>query len=129
MQTRLEMTLASPVGASKWRPFFPVLVLAVSAVLMLAATRGDLAIDEVVSLNKALSSPNWLAIFTQDQNDNNHLLNTLFLRLLGEQRQLFIYRLPPGLGSLLCGAVLSGDFVWLGGAGLRSRDVFCGGGV
>jgi hypothetical protein len=100
------MDLAGAAGESKWRRFFPVLVLAVSAVLLLAATRGDLAIDEVVSLNRALSAPSWGAIFTQDQNDNNHLLNTVCLRLLGEQRHLFIYRIPAAIFAIGVVAVL-----------------------
>jgi hypothetical protein len=68
--------------------------IGVSAVLMAAASHGDLAIDEVVSLQKAESAKSWLEIITQNQNDNNHLLNTFFLRLLGRQQNLFVYRIP-----------------------------------
>jgi len=66
----------------------------VSAVLMAVASRGDLAIDEVISLQKAGSAKTWLEIVTRDQNDNNHLLNTFFLRALGRQQNLFVYRIP-----------------------------------
>jgi hypothetical protein len=79
---------------------------AVSAVLMAAASRGDLTLDEVVSLQKAESVKTWLEIITRNQNDNNHLLNTFFLRLLGEQQHLFVYRIPAVVFGLATLAVL-----------------------
>jgi hypothetical protein len=74
------------------------------AVLMIATTRGDLHIDEVVSLQKAESSQSWTEIITRGQNDNNHLLNTFILYLLGARSELFVYRIPAvlfGVGTLL----------------------------
>src|SRR3972149_11120471 len=49
--------------------------------LRVAAALGDLYIDEVWSLYFAKSS--WTEIF-RIRHDNNHLLNTLYLRALGE---------------------------------------------
>jgi len=85
---------ASPAGpAGVWRWMFWA-GFAVSAFLMVAASRGDLAIDEVISLEKAESAGTWVGLVTQNPNDNNHLLNTFFLRLLGRQKHLLVYRLP-----------------------------------
>ena len=74
-----------------------------SAILMAAASRGDLAIDEVVSLRNAEGAKTWLELITRDPNDNNHLLNTFILRLLGSHSWLFIYRIPAvvfGIGMI-----------------------------
>jgi hypothetical protein len=95
MQTHSDKVSADG-SRNLWR-WFPMIVFAASAILMGIATRGDLALDEVVSLEKALNVKNWIEIVTQDQNDNNHLLNTFFLRLLGEQQHLFVYRIPSVL--------------------------------
>jgi hypothetical protein len=80
--------------------------LGASAVLMAVACRGDLAIDEVISLQKAEGVKTWIEIVTQNQNDNNHLLNTFFLRLFGSQQNLFIYRIPAVLFGIATVAAL-----------------------
>jgi len=68
--------------------------LVASLILMVLASRGDLSLDEVMTLETALGADHWLAIFTQHADDNNHLLNSFFLRLLGWQQHLFVYRIP-----------------------------------
>ncbi|HEX4350044.1 MAG TPA: hypothetical protein VH251_06645, partial [Verrucomicrobiae bacterium] len=98
-------------GRLMW-PLAAIVFLA-SALMMMFAARGDLAIDEVVSLNKALGIHSWTEIFTQNQNDNNHLLNTLFMSVFGPQRHLFIYRVPAvifGIASLAVLMVTSARF-------------------
>jgi len=67
------------------------------AALMFVCARGDLFIDEVVSLNWAHNAPAWSALFTENQTDNNHLLNTLYMRLLGYQPDFFLYRIPAAV--------------------------------
>ena len=89
----------SPAAKTIEKPYrlFLAIGFAASAILMIAAIRGDLWLDEVMSLKTALTAPGWLALITQNANDNNHLLNTFFLRLLGWQQHLFVYRLPAVL--------------------------------
>lgn len=99
----LDSQMAGRAGRLRW--IFWV-GFAVSAVLMATASRGDLAIDEVVSLQKAENTQTWLEIVTQNQNDNNHLLNTFFLRLLGKQQNLFVYRIPAVLFGIATVAAL-----------------------
>jgi len=102
MSTSENSTPAAATGNTRMR-LLAVAIFLISAVLMLFSSRGDLAIDEVMSWSKAIESPSWGAIFTQDQNDNNHLLNTCIMRAFGDQRNMFLYRLPAvafGLGLL-----------------------------
>jgi len=104
MSNPAAATLPAPAGRWKRGHFFLVLVFLISATLMLAGTRGDLAIDEVISLFKSMASDHWYEIITTIQNDNNHILNTFFLYLLGSQKHLFVYRLPAvisGIGLLV----------------------------
>lgn len=93
-------TLNGGMSRREWA--LAALFFVASVLLAAAGARGDLAIDEVVSLNKALGVQHWAELFTQYQNDNNHLLNTLFMRAIGETRHLFLYRIP----ALLFGAAL-----------------------
>ena len=81
----------------------PALAFIAGSVLMALAARGDLAIDEVLSVQRALGVRTWLDIITQYPNDNNHLLNTFFLWRLGEQPDVLPYRLPAlvfGIGTM-----------------------------
>jgi len=68
--------------------------LALGSVLILAASWGCLSLDEVLSLETALGAKHWFSFILQPTDDNNHLLNTLFLRLIGWQTNLIIYRFP-----------------------------------
>jgi hypothetical protein len=71
---------------------FAVLLIAM-AVRCLAA-RGDLWLDEIWSLHFAGSVSSFWHILTRIHHDNNHLLNTWVLYLLGDQEHLVVYRLP-----------------------------------
>jgi hypothetical protein len=97
MQTHSNLDSQMAKSSAMRRGIFCGIGLAVSAAFMAAASRGDLSLDEVISLETALGSQNWLAIFMQNADDNNHLLNTFFLHLLGGQHNLFIYRIPAVL--------------------------------
>ncbi len=73
------------------------------SILILAAARGDLWLDEIWSLVLARSAHSAGDVFLRFKHDNNHPLNTLFLYLLGDQKHLYMYRLLPvlsGIGSL-----------------------------
>ncbi|UCD65303.1 MAG: hypothetical protein JSW69_04525 [Deltaproteobacteria bacterium] len=72
------------------RIFYPVFIF--SACLILAAGRGDLWLDEIWSLLLAEATSSTWEIM-QIKHDNNHLLNTLYIYILGEQERFFLYRL------------------------------------
>ena len=75
-------------------------IVGIAIAVRVWAARGDLWLDEILSLERGLHAPSWLAVFTSLHSDNNHYLTTLWLRLLGEGRSPLLYRLP----SLLAGA-------------------------
>ena len=77
--------------------------LLLSSILIIAAARGDLWLDEIWSISFAHDSQSVADIFVRFQHDNNHPLNTLFLYFLGEQKAFIAYRLLAvlsGIGSV-----------------------------
>jgi uncharacterized membrane protein len=73
------------------------------AVLRILAAGGDLWLDEIWSLEAAKSAGSALGVFTSLHVDNNHYLNTLFLRALGQNASPFAYRslsLAAGIAAL-----------------------------
>lgn len=70
--------------------------------LRVMAAQGELWLDEIWSYRLAQLAESPLAIFTALHNDNNHYLNTLYLRFVPEGTTAWwTYRLPAiGLGSL-----------------------------
>jgi hypothetical protein len=99
------------MSSSKTRQF-PVSVISIlllsglliASLLIVLAARGDLWLDEIWSLWFAENAVSPLDLLTRFQHDNNHLLNTLYLYLLGQQSNLYLYRLlavTSGLGSLI----------------------------
>jgi len=64
-----------------------------SSILIIAAARGDLWLDEIWSLLFVRASHSVTDLFVHFRHDNNHLLNTLFLYYAGERKTLFAYRL------------------------------------
>lgn len=78
--------------------------LLLSSVLIIAAARGNLWLDEIWSLDFARNAHSVADIFVLFQHDNNHPLNTLYLYFAGEQNNFLAYRLLAvlsGIGSLL----------------------------
>ena len=75
-----------------------VIIIAVGATLRtLCATNGDFWLDEIWSYNIAFErSLSGIILFSHD---NNHILNTIFIHLIGPSRNVFLYRILP----LLCG--------------------------
>ncbi len=97
---------AAPVPRQAWAVLLAILVLAV--VLRLWAALDDFWLDEIWSYYQAMSAPHWSSVFGI-RHDNNHLLNTLFLRAVGPCTDWLWYRLPAlGTGILLV-AVLGLD--------------------
>lgn len=75
----------------------------VSSVLIIAAARGDLWLDEIWSINIARSAETAADIFSRFHFDNNHPLNTLFLYYVQAQHAPSFYRLfavLSGIGSV-----------------------------
>jgi hypothetical protein len=79
------------------------LVLVLSSVLIVASARGDLWLDELLSLSFARTAHSISDIFVRFRYDNNHPLNTLFLYWAGVHETLFVYRILAalcGIGSV-----------------------------
>ena len=87
-----------------------ITVLLFAAALRIAASTGPLWLDEIWSLELATQAKSSAAILTDLRTDNNHVLNTLYLRAVGPGRSSLVYRLPAiacGTGSVLLGAVIA----------------------
>ena len=79
-------------------------LVAVASILIAVAARGDLWLDEVWSLLFAEAARSPWELITRFKHDNNHVLNTLYLYAVGEQRHLIVYRglaVIAGIGSLI----------------------------
>lgn len=77
--------------------------LFLALLLLTICSQGDLWLDEIWSLSFAENASSWQEIFTKYHHDNNHLINTLYLYLIGPQKHFFLYRLLSiisGVGSL-----------------------------
>jgi hypothetical protein len=78
--------------------------LLMSGLLMVYAARGDLWLDEIWSIFFAEAAKTPWEIMSVYKHDNNHILNTLFLYLMGKQQHLLLYRvfaIISGIGSLV----------------------------
>ena len=76
--------------------YLPVMIVATltGLVVRLLAARGELWLDEVWSLKLAIEADRILDILTLVNVDNNHVLNTIWLYVLGESQHELLYRLP-----------------------------------
>lgn len=84
-----------------------LIILILTAILRIAAAGGDLAIDELWSLELVRVSAHSLIDVFQIRHDNNHILNSMFLYLAGANVPDIVYRIPPVIVSILS--------VWLAG--------------
>lgn len=105
---------APPTGwVKRDRYFFPaalIIVLLATAAIITAA-QGDLWLDEVWSLKFAGESTSLLDIVRTFRHDNNHVLNTIYLYLVGPDQPLFVYRLlsvVAGIGSVVLAGYVAG---------------------
>lgn len=100
---KLDGTLevSAPDRAERLTRIAILLCVVAGTMLRLMASRSELWLDEVWSLNLVapLSSPD--QVFWAIPHDNNHLLNSLWLYLLGPDRQPMLYRLP----AVACGSL------------------------
>ncbi len=91
-------------------------LLLVGAALIVAAGRGTLWFDELLSLQWARSAQHPWHILELYRHDNNHPLNTLWLLLAGEDRHPWVYRAL----SMLSGFVVL-VLVWLAARRLSEK--------
>ena len=85
-----------------WR-IIMVVILITAAVLRLAASRGDLWLDEIWSVCLAAAVTNPLQIFTMIPSSNNHHLYTIWLWIMRECDTAWLLRLPSviaGIGTV-----------------------------
>jgi hypothetical protein len=97
-------------GSRRMRGAFWLAFL-LSSALIVAAARGDLWLDELMSLSFARTSHSITDIFVRFHYDNNHPLNTVFLYLAGVRQTLFIYRsfaVLSGIGSVFLVGYIAG---------------------
>ena len=90
-----------------WQFRWTILILGLATILRLAATLGDLAIDEVWSLWFVRTWIRSIASIFVLRHDNNHLLNTFVLYIVGPNEWGICYRIAPAVASILA--------VWLSG--------------
>ncbi len=86
--------------AGSWPWLLTGLVL-LGALLRCLAARGDFWLDEIWSLANVLGLDSYTAIVTQLRHDNNHILNSAWMRLLGDQPNWRLYRIPAVLTGTL----------------------------
>ncbi len=89
-----------------------LLIFVLSAIVIILAANGELWLDEIWTLYSIKSFSSSLNILTDFRHDNNHLLNTLYLYIIGDQHNFIIYRLfsiISGIGSIfLIGLICRG---------------------
>lgn len=99
---RTEGTNIEPDRQNDWKNpshwFLPITFFSSGCLIILAA-HGDLWLDEIWSIGYAEQATGSWDIVSRFTIDNNHVLNTEYLFLLGQQDCLVLYR----LFSIICG--------------------------
>ena len=78
--------------------------IALGSILIMVAAWGDLWLDEIWSVYCAEAVRTPWEILSRFKHDNNHVLNTLYLYVIGKQQTLLFYRglaIASGIGSLI----------------------------
>ncbi len=88
------------------------------SLLIVAAARGDLWLEEVWSLGFALDSASASDIFCRFKHDNNHVLNTLYLYLVSHSEDFLVFRTM----SILSGLASLWLLTWIAGREHRSTE-------
>jgi hypothetical protein len=105
----LHTRAAEVTGFSLLMWVIAAIIVAIGLALRIIAAHGDLWIDEIWTLNlaRAVSSP--AGIF-RERIDNNHLLNTLYLYAVGDQRDFWVFRIHSIIAGT-AGIALAGALV------------------
>lgn len=107
--TRLPGWKATPRVGGKSRSIpvsFWLAVVLFAAGIRFAAAAGPLWLDEIWSLELAHQANSLAGVLTDLRTDNNHVLNTLYLRVMGPGWSPLFYRLPAvacGTASVVLG--------------------------
>lgn len=82
-------------------------IVGVAFAVRLLAARGGLWLDEMLSLGLATAVPSAWDLVARVHHDNNHVLNSLWMRALGEQAPALLLRLPGIVGGTLAVILLA----------------------
>lgn len=97
------------------------LILLVAGAVRVWASFGDFWLDEIWSLHFATEISSPLELVSKIHHDNNHVLNTFLMYVLGDHDNWIIYRIPSLFAGILTVA-LSG---LIGRRGSRAEAVVC----
>ena len=100
-QSRLSGDQEVAQNDRRWQFQWTILILGLAATLRVAATLGDLAIDEVWSLWFVRYKVRNIADIFALRHDNNHILNTMILYVLGSNALGICYRVAAAMASIL----------------------------
>lgn len=79
------------------------LLFLVAVFVRILAARGDFAMDEIWSLRLVTENAHCLTdIIFKITHDNNHILNSIWMYILGPQQVWQLYRIPAVIGGSLC---------------------------
>jgi hypothetical protein len=98
--------------------FSRLLLWSAFSLLIVAAARGDLWLDEVWSLGFALDSASVSDLFCRFKHDNNHVLNTLYLYLVRHADDFMVFRTL----SVLSGIASLWLLTWIAGRERRKTE-------
>lgn len=86
-----------------------LLIFILGVVLRILASINDFWLDEIWSLYLAKEVQSPLEIITKVRSSNNHILNTLFMYLVGDREYWLVYRLPAliaGAGAIIVAGLI-----------------------
>lgn len=99
-----------PGSAGRWS-LLALAILAIAMGLRLASAAGDFWLDEIVSLNLARQYPvSEIVVGSTARHDNNHVLNTIYLRAVADAGNELAYR-ALSIASGVAAVALMG---WIG---------------
>ena len=107
--------VVSEINSRRWFLVIAGLIFVVGAALRIVGLFGDFWLDEIWSWAFAMSIKSVKGIFFGIHHDNNHYLNTLWLYILGDQPNLFVYRMHSyvaGVATIVGSGLLAGDLAF-----------------
>lgn len=79
------------------------LLFLAAVIVRILAVRGDFVMDEIWSLRLVTENVHRLTdIIFKIKHDNNHILNSIWIYILGPQQVWQLYRIPAVIGGSLC---------------------------
>ena len=96
---RFQFLTASSFAPSRYAVLIG-LATAIGAALRIAAANNDLWLDEIWSLEFAVNAKSYGDVLWGISHDNNHILNTVWLRFIGPDAHPTLQRLPAILAGI-----------------------------